>query len=126
MEPVAEITSVARVIQTAIAPVFLLTGIGAILGVMANRLSRIVDRFRALENMESRERSAHNDEMMTLARRARWIHAAVTLGTCAALFICVVIAVLFISAQIGADPARVVALLFIMAMLALISGLLCF
>ena len=39
---------IAGIIQMAVAPAFLLTGIGAILSVMANRLSRIVDRFRIL------------------------------------------------------------------------------
>lgn len=43
--------AVAYVIQLAVAPVFLLTGIGAILAVMTNRLARIIDRARALEHI---------------------------------------------------------------------------
>ena len=40
---------IAHVIQIAIAPVFLLAGIGAFLNVMTNRLGRVVDRWRSLE-----------------------------------------------------------------------------
>ncbi|MEO5741668.1 MAG: DUF2721 domain-containing protein [Vicinamibacterales bacterium] len=44
-----EISPIAHVIQLSVAPVFLLSGIGAILAVMTNRLGRIIDRARALE-----------------------------------------------------------------------------
>jgi len=43
------ITAVAHAIQLAVAPVFLLSGIGAMLAVLTSRLSRIIDRGRALE-----------------------------------------------------------------------------
>jgi len=46
-----EITTVAHVIQLAIAPVFLLTGIGSLLAVMANRRGRIIDRARFVESI---------------------------------------------------------------------------
>jgi hypothetical protein len=49
MQNAAEISTVAHVIQLAVAPVFLLTGIGAILSVITNRIARIVDRSRAIE-----------------------------------------------------------------------------
>ena len=51
-------------IQLAIAPVFLLTGIASLLGVMANRLARIIDRARALE-----QRWASLDEKARQAAR---------------------------------------------------------
>jgi hypothetical protein len=41
--------AVAHAIELAVAPVFLLTGIGAILAVMTNRLGRVIDRARVLE-----------------------------------------------------------------------------
>jgi len=49
METVSSITTVSHVIQLAVAPVFLLTGVGAILAVLINRLGRIIDRYRVLE-----------------------------------------------------------------------------
>lgn len=119
------ISTVANAIQLAVAPVFLLTGIGAVLSVMAARLARVVDRYRALGELNV---SATNKkkEMALLTRRARWVHWAISLSTVSALFVCIVIAALFIGSEIGLDPSRVVSLLFITAMLALILGLLCF
>lgn len=126
MQSAADITTVAQVIQMAVAPVFLLTGVGAILNVITSRLARIVDRSRALNNSNEQNRSAQKEEMAMLARRARWVHWAVSLCTMSALFICIVIAALFVGSETGMDPSRAVSLLFISAMLTLISGLLCF
>jgi hypothetical protein len=126
MQNAIEISTVAHVIQLAVAPVFLLTGIGAILAVITNRIARIVDRSRALNNSSEQIQAAHKDEMAMLARRARWVHWAVSLCTMSALFICIVIAALFVGSETGVDPSRAVSLLFISAMLALIFGLLCF
>ena len=126
MQSAADVTIVAHVIQLAVAPVFLLTGVGAILAVITNRLARIVDRSRVLSNSSDQKPSAQKEEMAMLARRARWVHWAVSLCTMSALFICIVIAALFVGSEIGMDPSRAVSLLFISAMLTLISGLLCF
>jgi hypothetical protein len=126
MQSAANVTTVAHVIQLAVAPVFLLTGIGAILAVITNRLARIVDRSRMLSSSSDQKQSAQKEEMAMLARRARWVHWAVSLCTMSALFICIVIAALFTGSEIGMDPSRAVSLLFISAMLTLISGLLCF
>jgi hypothetical protein len=131
-----DINVVAHVIQQAVAPVFLLTGVGAILGVLTNRLARVVDRFRTLEDEmlasgDGVDREHHNlthrkEEMRALKRRRAWIHRAITLITVCALLICVVIAILFLGSEMGIDPSRVVGLLFISAMVSLILGLLCF
>ncbi len=142
----AEINVVAHVIQQAVAPVFLLTGVGAILGVLTNRLSRIIDRFRTLdvlirearpsradpgsaaggEDLEHHDARDRQREMTMLARRRILIHRAITLITMCALLICVVIATLFLGSEFGVDPSRVVSFLFVAAMLSLIAGLICF
>jgi hypothetical protein len=126
MQGTNDVTTVAHVIQLAVAPVFLLTGIGAILNVITTRLARIVDRSRALNSFADQENPARNEEMAMLARRERWVHWAVNFCTLSALLICIVIAALFIGSEISLDPSPAVALLFISAMLTLISGLLCF
>lgn len=126
MQTAASITTVAHVIQLAVAPVFLLTGIGAILAVLTNRLSRVVDRFRTLSNSRNDQQTVHEREMTRLSSRARWIHWAISLCTVSALFICIVIAALFVGSEINVDPSGAIAMLFISAMLALIAGLLCF
>ncbi len=126
MQTATDVTTVAHVIQLAVAPVFLLTGIGAILNVITNRLARIVDRSRVLGNLNDQIKSAQKQEMAMLKRRSRWIHWAVSLCTLAALLICIVVATLFLGSVTGFDPSSTISLLFITAMLALITGLLCF
>jgi hypothetical protein len=130
LQALAGITGVAHVIQLAVAPVFLLTGVGAILGVLANRLGRVVDRFRALERdlpeAHDTALASIQTEMAILERRARIIHWAIGLCTGCALLVCVVIAALFVGSATGADMASVIATLFIAAMLCLVVGLLCF
>jgi len=126
MQGVADVTSVAHVIQLAVAPVFLLTGIGAILNVITNRLARIVDRSRVLGNASEPLKSEHKIEMLLLTRRTRWVHWAVSLCTMSALLICIVIAALFLGSVTGFEPSNTVSLLFISAMFTLITGLLCF
>ena len=125
----SSIVALSHIIQVAVAPVFLLTGIGSILGVLANRLGRIVDRARFLE---SRELSRHlteasaEVELMRLAERKRWVNRAITLCTLCALLVCTVIATLFVGAFVTLEIGTIVAALFILSMLALIAGLLCF
>lgn len=128
MQEPTSVSAVAHVIQLAVAPVFLLTGVGAILSVLVNRLGRVVDRFRALERaVPADEKTGPREiEMRILARRARMIHWAIGLCTGCALLVCVVIATLFVGSVTGADISRVVAGLFILAMLSLVAGLVCF
>ena len=126
MQVAANLSVIASAIQLAVAPVFLLTGIGALLSVMAARLARVVDRFRALNESIVNRTPAQEKEMDTLLRRSSWVHWAITLSSISALLVCTVIAALFIGSEIRVDPSRAVSLLFIVAMLALICGLLCF
>jgi hypothetical protein len=130
MEPSSSITTVSHVIQLAVAPVFLLSGVGAILAVLINRLGRIVDRYRFLESAkpkaEEGEETVGQVEMAILSRRARLIHWAISLCTIGALCICIVVATLFIGSMMHVGVSQVIALMFIAAMLALIAGLLSF
>jgi hypothetical protein len=124
----ARVSSVAQVIQLAIAPVFLFSGVGTLLIVLTNRLARIVDRTRALE---AQSPSADQDapaarELDMLHRRAYVIDWAVSLATVAALLICCVVGILFVGAFLDVHVARGVALCFVAAMAAMIGALLCF
>ncbi len=124
------ISTIAHVIQLSVAPVFLLSGIGAMLAVMTSRLSRVVDRARLIElQLEAAvagNQAALRGELAPLSRRAKFIGRAITLCTATALLICAVIAILFSSAFLGFDASIPVALLFIAAMAAFFLGLLCF
>ncbi len=130
MQEVTAITGVSHVIQLAVAPVFLLTGVGAILSVLINRLARVVNRFRALEcerlKADDAALATIQDEMNLLSRRARMIHWAIGLCTSCALLVCIVIAALFTSSVVGVDLSIAISVLFILSMLALVIGLLFF
>lgn len=124
------ISTIAHLIQLSVAPVFLLTGVGSILGVLATRLGRIVDRSRVLEadmpNVGDTQQALAHLELSRLSRRAGLINWAISLCTICALMICTLIALLFIGDFISTSMADFVALLFVVAMLTLIGGLLCF
>lgn len=123
------IADIAHVIQLAVAPVFLLTGIGAMLGVMTTRLSRVIDRARVVDDLVQADPLValeYQPEMTLLCRRWGLIGWSIGLCTVSALLIAGVIAILFLGAFLAFDASVPVALLFIGAMLALILALLLF
>lgn len=123
-------TDISHVIQLAVAPVFLLAGIGSILGVMANRLARVVDRARILEarlvGAEGVVYADLHERLMTLSLRAKLISRSIALCTMTALLICAVIVVLFFGALLGFQAAIPAALFFIAALLSFATGLVWF
>ena len=112
------------------APVFLLTGVGALLAVLTNRLARIIDRARTLEERVTRasepDQSRMHGELRLLSQRARFINTAVSLCTICALLICAVIVALFVGAFLSTDLSIPIGLIFTGAMLALFFGLVSF
>ncbi|HKQ98326.1 MAG TPA: DUF2721 domain-containing protein [Candidatus Polarisedimenticolia bacterium] len=130
MDDQEAITAVGHAIQLSVAPVFLLSAIGAMLSVMTNRLSRIVDRGRQVESrlpMATPEESkAFREELRILLERARLVNRAITLCTVTALFVCAVVATLFFGAFFGWQLAMPLAGLFVGGMLAFFAGLLYF
>lgn len=126
IQNIESLSTVAHVIQLAVAPVFLLTGIGAILSVLAMRLGRIVDRFRILNESHDRHHAHVLAEMKILSDRSDWVHWAITLCTVSALLVALVIATLFVGTGVKFDTAHWVSPMFVLAMIALIFGLICF
>jgi hypothetical protein len=123
MSPDSHLAAIANVIQLAVAPVFLVSGVAALLAVLANRLGRIIDRARVLEALVSPD-SGTVEELGALSERARLINRSITLATTSALLVCTVIVVLLLGTFLTIDLATTVALLFVAAMASLISGLL--
>ena len=122
---IAEIT---RVIQLAVAPVFLLTAIGTIINALNVRLGRVVDRRRVLHerlhgSLDEETAEAAREELRFLARRSRYIYRAIFAAVTAALFICLVVDIAFFAALLSIELARLVAVLFILSMAALIACL---
>jgi hypothetical protein len=126
LEAVAK-AGISHVIQLAVAPVFLLTGVGAILNVMANRLSRIVDRARALElKLAGAEGDLHAElvqRLGNLSRRARMMGHAIALCVVTAVLVCGVIITLFLGEFLAFEATLPAALLFIAALLSFLLAL---
>lgn len=121
---------ISHVIQISVAPVFLLAGIGSILGVMTNRLARVIDRARSLEprlaNLEGSAYTELHARIGVMSQRAQLISRAIALCTMTALLVCSVIITLFFGAFFAVSTAIPAALLFISALITFASGLLFF
>ncbi len=117
---------VAQIIQLAVAPVFLLAGVGAFLNVCAGRLARIVDRARELEPRMLSSRGAEHDRLLAdirvIDRRMALVSQAIFLSVLSALLICAVVVLLFAASLTGAHFGTAVALLFIASMVAIGAG----
>ena len=121
---------ISQVIQLAVAPVFLLAGIGAFINAFATRLGRIFDRSRqieaALDARESPRREQLEADLDVLRERVRLAYFGIALGTFSALLVCVLIAVAFAGYFFGLVVRDLTAGLFLAAMLSLIGGLVAF
>ena len=124
------VTTIAHQIQLSVAPVFLLAGIAGMINVLAHRLARVVDRSRQLEaeapDAEASLRGLWLEELGILDQRMRVVNWALSCCTAGALFVCVVVAILFIAGLAKFAFAQLIALLFVLAMLLLIVGLILF
>lgn len=117
------VRAVAQVIQVAIAPVFLLSGICAFLNVCVARVSRTVDRSRVIEPLllqsKGTEHRCWQAEMKTLDQRLRLINRSIFLSVLSAVLICIVVALLFAATLFEPNFGRAIALLFIASMAAI-------
>jgi hypothetical protein len=121
---------ITHAIQLAIAPVFLLSGLGTILSVLSTRLGRVVDRTRKLmeqrETADEKHRARMDAELLVLKHRRGLVNRAIAAGTVAALLVCVLIAVAFLGSLGEVSVGPIVAGLFVLAMLAFITALVLF
>jgi hypothetical protein len=121
---------IAGVIQLAVAPVFLLTAIGTVIGALSVRLGRAVDRRRELEtkvpSMASAELPSTREELEVIARRIRFVYFAILSAVVSALFVCLLIVFAFLGALVRTDLSYTIGAMFVLAMLALTVCLLLF
>jgi len=115
----APVMGLAKAIQLSVAPVFLLTAIAGVLGVISNRLARVLDRAREIQGP-----AMDSQDMQLLRRRMGLLSRAIESVTITGVLVSAVVAVTFISAITVVDLAPIVVPLFVVAMLALIAGLL--
>jgi hypothetical protein len=128
--PTTQLSQLIPVLQTAVGPVILISGVGLLLLSLTNRFGRAVDRARQLlREMRgapeaSRKRLAGQVE--NLYQRARLIQLAIVFSTISLLFAAVLIITLFSSALMKMESAQVISLLFICCLLSLIVSLVAF
>ena len=130
MPPTQEVSTIAHVIELAIAPVFLITGISSLLAVMSNRLARIIDRSRQIEakwhDLDIIQIADAEAELASLSTRAKLASFSINFCAFAALMVCLLIATLFLDAFIGTNLRWFVGGLFVLSMCTLSGGIVCF
>ena len=123
----APLSDIGHVIQLAIAPVFLLTAIATILNVLTGRLGRAVDRRRvlaaALLKLDGDIATLAKEELSYELRRIRLIYVAISMAVTSALFVAALISLAFVDPFVKMEFTKVIAVLFILAMVALVAAL---
>lgn len=114
--------TMARIITSAIAPVFLLNAIGTFILILTNRLQRITDRVRGLEVMA---RPDSLGQLAMLARRGSLIRRGMTYLTIAAHLVCAIVVVLFVDFFLEWQLEWLIAGIFILALLLMVSAINC-
>lgn len=121
--PDLSVNTVAEIVRVALAPVFLLSGIGAFLNVLASRLSRIVDRSRQIGPLVLSSRGAEHDrwiaDLKVLDRRMSLISWATGLSVMSAILTCLVVILLFAANLIRTHLGTEIAWLFMASMVAI-------
>jgi len=115
------VSEITRVIQLSVAPAFLLVALGTLITIVSTRLNRIVDRRRLLQERLRESREDHEDimrELDLLSHRSNLIYASILSAVSGALLICLVVAGAFLGALFTIELAKLVASLFVTAMIA--------
>ena len=115
------------ILQTAVGPVILISGVGLLLLTMTNRLGRIIDRARGLADRivatPGGEHSRERAQLGVLWERARLIRAAITLASASALCAALLVILIFVTALLGFRDARLLGALFAASLGALVASL---
>ena len=118
------------VLQTAIGPTILISGVGLLLLTMTNRLARAIDRARItareLPASSDSDRAKGVEQIRILWRRARLIRLSIALASASALFAAILIIVLFVTALLQMENAWLICALFILCLACLIASLIVF
>lgn len=127
---VKTIAELVPVLQTAIGPVILISGLGLLLLTMTNRLARTIDRSRELiveyDKLSECSRSQVDREVIVLWKRARYVRTSILLACTSCLGAATLIILLFLTSLLQLDVPLLVAVVFILSMLSLITSLIFF
>jgi len=126
-----ELDTVTHAIQLAVAPVFLLTAVAGMIGTVAGRLARIIDRARLLEDRieeAAPEKSMLStyEELKRLRARGRLVNACIALLTFCAILIGLTIMTLFIGETTAVQILRFATVFFLSSVSCFLLALVCF
>lgn len=128
--PLPSLSELIPVIQTAIGPMILISGVGLLLLTMTNRLGRVIDRVRILshdlDSVPEEIQKRQIEQLVILWRRARLIRLAIALTSVSALCAAILIILIFLLALLKLDTPWLMAGLFIICMGSLIGALIAF
>jgi len=124
IERTASTPRVQQVVQLSLAPAFLLSGIGAVMNVIMSRMIWISQRIENIEEkMEDQRTARQAREVAWLMRRRKLMQGAIMFSTAAAVMISAVIMLLFVSAYITSQIGTLIAAMWVLTMLLLVTGL---
>ncbi|MGB9673915.1 MAG: DUF2721 domain-containing protein [Anaerolineales bacterium] len=128
--PFTSVNQLLPVLQVAIGPVILISGVGLLLLSMTNRLGRVIDRARILaqEQRENPQPAPNRvlSQLIILTRRAELIRRSITLATVSVLLAAILVITIFFTALFQLESAFLIGFIFICCMLSLISSLVVF
>ena len=118
---------IAQTIQLALAPVFVLVAIGNIMNILSQRLGRVVDRSRVLQQLHGTTSGDAHDavvrEIRTVDRRIAMISRAILLLVLSGLTIGLCVALLFLEELFNVDLQQAAAAAFMLAIALLMAAL---
>jgi hypothetical protein len=127
LNQISSLDLVAHVIQVALTPIFLLSGIATLLNVFSTRLARVADRVdqitKAMEAADSDESVELARQLLHLRRRSIALDAAVVLGAIAAASTCASVFTLFVGALRNSTVASILFTTFGLAVACTISAI---
>jgi len=127
LNQISSLDLVAHVIQVALTPIFLLSGIATLLNVFSTRLARVADRVdqitKAMEDADSDESVELARQLLHLRRRSIALDAAVVLGAIAAASTCASVFTLFVGALRNSTVASILFTTFGLAIACTISAI---
>jgi Protein of unknown function (DUF2721) len=130
LDPDAPLDLIAHIIQVALTPIFLLSGIATLLNVFATRLGRVADRvdqiMKTLEESRGGDGGELGRQLSHLRRRSIALDAAVVLGAIAAASTCASVFTLFVGALRNSTVASVLFTTFGLAIVCTISAIAAF
>ena len=122
--------TISHIIQVALTPVFLLSGIATLLNVFATRLARVADKVeavtKALDDADGEEKSVLHTQLKTLHRRSIALDVAVILGAVGGAATCGAVLAMFIGALSEQTMASVLFGLFGLAVVCALSAIVAF